>query len=69
MDKQFENESKMCKRGFPVSRNVYMRTRVKFMCVNKYASKLKLNEVQLLRLRVILHTLRLIFIYTSKICM
>jgi len=25
MDKQFENESKMCKGGFPVSRNVYMR--------------------------------------------
>lgn len=50
MDKQFENESKMCKRGFPVSRNVYMRTRVKFMGVNKI-------------------TLRLIFIYTSKICM
>ena len=50
MDKQFENESKMCKRGFPVSRNVYMRTRVKFMGVNKI-------------------TLRVIFIYTSKICM
>ena len=44
MDKQFENESKMCKRGFPVSRNVYMHTRVKSMCVNKIRVKVKVER-------------------------
>lgn len=44
MDKQFENESKMCKNGFPVSRNVYMRTRVKSMCVNKIRVKVKVER-------------------------
>ena len=44
MDKQFENESKMCRRGFPVSRNVYMRTRVKFMCVNKICVQVKVER-------------------------
>lgn len=44
MDKQFENESKMCKDGFPVSRNVYMRTCVKFMCVNKICVNVKVER-------------------------
>ena len=52
--------------GFPLSRNFYVRTRVKLTCVNKIEAmyeeprvNLKLNLARLLRLRATLHTLPL----------